>query len=163
MAKEEKKELIPYRSSRDISALEQMDRLFEDFFGRRFRPWWPSVRWPEIKWPTEVEVHPSADIFENKDEIIVKAELPGMAKEDVNVNITENTITLSGEKKKEEKVEKKDYYRLERSYGSFSRSFSLPADVQTEKAKATFKDGILEIRVPKTEEAKKKQVKVKIE
>lgn len=162
MAKEEKKELTPYRSSRDISALEQMDRLFEDFIGR-FRPWWPSVRWPEIKWPTEVEVHPSADIFENKDEIIVKAELPGMAKEDVNVNITENTITLSGEKKKEEKVEKKDYYRLERSYGSFSRSFSLPADVQTEKAKATFKDGILEIRVPKTEEAKKKQVKVKIE
>jgi len=163
MAKEEKKELTPYRSSRDISALEQMDRLFEDFFGRRFRPWWPGVRWPEIKWPTEVEVHPSADIFENKDEIIVKAELPGMAKEDVNVNITENSITLSGEKKKEEKVEKKDYYRLERSYGSFSRSFSLPGDVQTEKAKATFKDGILEIRVPKTEEAKKKQVKVKIE
>jgi HSP20 family protein len=108
MAKEEKKELTSYCSSRDISALEQMDRLFEDFFGRRFRPWWPSVRWPEIKWPTEVEVHPSADIFENKDEIIVKTELPGMAKEDVNVNITENTITLSGEKKKEEKVEKKD-------------------------------------------------------
>ncbi|MDH5769077.1 MAG: Hsp20/alpha crystallin family protein [Nitrospirota bacterium] len=163
MAKEEKKEVTPYSSPKDISVFEQMDRLFEDFFGRRFSPWWPSVKWPEIKWPTDVEVHPSVDIFENKDEVIVKAELPGIAKEDVNVNITENTITLSGEKKKEEKVEKKDYYRLERSYGSFSRSFRLPSDVQTEKAKATFKDGLLEIRVPKTEEAKKKQVKVKIE
>jgi len=157
MAKE-KKELEPYRPSRALSAFEQMDRLFEDFFGRRFGTWWPGVRWP-----AEMEVSPSVDIFEDKDEVVVKAEIPGMVKEDVDVNITENTLTISGEKKKEEKVEKKDYYCFERSYGSFSRSFRLPSDVQTEKAKATFKNGVLEIRLPKTEEAKKKEIKVKIE
>jgi len=161
--KEEKKEIAAYRPSKGPKVFEQMDRLFEDFFGRRFGPWLPSTRWPEINWPAELEVFHSVDIFEEKDEVVVKAALPGMAKEDVNVKVTENTVTIAGEKKKEEKVEKKDYYRFERSYGSFSRSFRLPADVQTDKAKATFKDGLLEIRVPKTEEAKKKQVKVKIE
>jgi HSP20 family protein len=162
MAKE-KKELEPYRPSRALSVFEQMDRLFEDFFGRRFGPWWPGARWPEIRWPAEMEASPSVDIFEDKDEVVVKAEIPGMVKEDVDVNITENTLTISGEKKKEEKVEKKDYYRIERSCGSFSRSFQLPSNVQTEKAKATFKNGVLEIRLPKTEEAKKKEIKIKIE
>ncbi len=162
MAKE-KKELEPYRPSRDLSVFEQMDRLFGDFFGRRFGPWWPGARWPEIRWPAEMEASPSVDIFEDKDEVVVKAEIPGMVKEDVDVNITENTLTISGEKKKEEKVEKKDYYRIERSCGSFSRSFQLPSNVRTEKAKATFKNGVLEIRLPKTEEAKKKEIKIKIE
>ncbi|MBI5049382.1 MAG: Hsp20/alpha crystallin family protein, partial [Nitrospirae bacterium] len=78
-------------------------------------------------------------------------------------NLTENAITISGEKKKEEKVEKKDYYHFERSYGSFSRTFTLPAEVQTDKAKASFKKGVLEVRIPKTEEAKKKVKKVAIE
>jgi len=94
---------------------------------------------------------------------VVKAELPGMKKEDIDISLTEDTITLSGEKRKEEKVEKKDYYSLERSYGSFKRSFSLPAEIQTEKASAKFKDGVLEIRMPKTEAAKKKEKKVMIE
>lgn len=159
---EEKKELERYQPSRGLSVFEQMDRLFEDFFGRRFGPWWPSIRLPETRL-FETEMSPSLDIFEDKNEVVVKAELPGMGKEDVNVNVTENTITISGEKKKEEKVEKKDYYRFERSFGSFSRSFHLPAEVQTDKVKATFKNGVLEIRMPKTEEAKKKKMKVKIE
>lgn len=162
MAKE-KKEVEPYRPSKTPSVFEQMDRFFEDFLGRRFTPWWPSIRWPEIRWPAEMEISPSVDIFEDKDEVVVKAELPGMTKEDININITEDTLTITGEKKKEEKVEKKDYYHFERSYGTFSRSFRLPADVQTEKAKAIFKEGVLEIRAPKTEEAKKKEVRVKIE
>jgi HSP20 family protein len=159
---EEKKELERYRPSRGLSVFEQMDRLFEDFFGRRFGPWWPSIRWPEARL-FETEMSPSLDIFEDKNDVVVKAELPGMGKDDVNVNVTENTITISGEKKKEEKVEKKDYYRFERSFGSFSRSFHLPAEVQTDKVKATFKNGVLEIIMPKTEEAKKKKMKVKIE
>ena len=79
------------------------------------------------------------------------------------LNLTEDTVTISGEKKQEEKVEKKDYYRLERSYGTFTRSFRLPKEVQTDKAKATFKDGVLEVKVPKTEEAKKKEKKVPVE
>jgi HSP20 family protein len=162
MAKE-KKEIEPYKPSRAISVFDEMDRLFEDFLGRRFGRWWPSIRWPETKLFTETEMIPSVDIFEDKDDVVVKAEIPGMAKDDVNVNVTDNTITISGEKKKEEEVEKKDYYRLERSFGSFSRSFHLPAEVQTDKAKATFKEGVLEVRMPKTEEAKKKETKVKIE
>jgi HSP20 family protein len=162
MAKE-KKEIEPYQPSRAISVFDEMDRLFEDFLGRRFGRWWPGIRWPETRLFAETEMIPSVDIFEDKDDIVVKAEIPGMAKDDVNVNVTDNTLTISGEKKKEEKVEKKDYYRIERSSGSFSRSFHLPAEVRTDKAKATFKDGILEVRMPKTEEAKKKETRVKIE
>jgi HSP20 family protein len=103
------------------------------------------------------------DIFEEGSDVVVKAELPGMRKEDIDVKLTDNTVTISGEKKKEEKVEKKNYSRIERSYGSFTRAFSLPSEVQTDKAKAQFKDGILEIRVSKTEEAKKKEREVMIE
>jgi len=164
MAKEEKrkeeKPLEPYRPSMWLTPFERMEEMFEDFFRRPFgRPWWPTL--PRLF--EERELVPSVDIFEEGDDVVVKTELPGMAKDDIEVNLTDNTITLSGEKKKEEKIEKKDYYRLERSYGSFSRSFTLPADVQTDKAKASFKNGVLEVRIPKTEEAKKKVQKVKIE
>jgi len=164
MAKEEKrkeeKPLEPYRPSTWLTPFERMEEMFEDFFRRPFgRPWWPVL--PRLF--EEREPVPSVDIFEEGDDVVVKTELPGMAKDDIEVNLTDNTITLSGEKKKEEKVERKDYYRLERSYGSFSRSFTLPADVQTDKAKASFKNGVLEVRIPKTEEAKKKVQKVKIE
>jgi HSP20 family protein len=86
-----------------------------------------------------------------------------MKKDDIDVTLTEDTLTLSAEKKKEERVEKKDYHRFERSYGSFTRSFHLPKEVQTEKVAAKFKDGVLEIKIPKTEEAKKKEKKVLIE
>jgi len=86
-----------------------------------------------------------------------------MKKEDIHVDINEKTVTIYGEKKKEEKVERRDYVRLERTYGSFARTFDLPTDVQTEKARAAFKDGVLEIRVPKTEEAAKRTRKVAVE
>jgi len=160
MAKKESKELVKAKPSRVLSPFEDMERWFEDVFRRPlFRPsWWPRLRMPEIE-----EVSPSVDIFEEGDDVVIKAELPGMKKEDLDVKLTEDTITVSGEKKKEEKVEKKDYYRLERSYGSFTRSFRLPKEVQTEKASAEFKEGVLEVRIPKTEEAKKKEKKVIIE
>ena len=109
------------------------------------------------------EVMPSVNIFEEKGDVIVKAELPGIKKEDIDITLTDETITISGEKKKEEEVKKKDYYRWECSYGSFNRTFSLPAEVQPDKVKTKMKDGVLEIRIPKTEEAKKKEVKVKID
>ncbi|MBP2689523.1 MAG: Hsp20 family heat shock protein, partial [Deltaproteobacteria bacterium] len=96
-------------------------------------------------------------------DIVVKAEIPGMKKEEIHVDINEKTVTVSGEKKKEEKVERKDYVHLERTYGSFARTFALPAEVQTEKAKATFKDGVLELRVPKTAGAASRTRKVAIE
>jgi len=158
--KTERKSLEPFRPSGWLSPFERMDELFESFFRRPFgRHWWPGFP----RWFEAIEPSPSVDIFEEKDDVVVKTELPGMTKKDIEVNISDDTITLSGEKKKEEKVEKKNYYHLERSYGSFSRSFRLPTDVQTDKAKASFKNGVLEIRIPKTEEAKKKTKKITIQ
>ena len=136
----------------------EMERWFEDFFRRPRRSWWPRVRTPE--WD---EFSPSVDIFTEKDNVIVKAELPGMKKENIDVSITDHTMRISGEKKREKKTEKKDYYWEESSYGSFVRSFQLPSEVQTDKASANFKDGVLEIKIPKTEEAKKKEKKVAIQ
>ncbi|GAB4547374.1 MAG: Hsp20/alpha crystallin family protein [Thermodesulfovibrionia bacterium] len=158
--KKEEKGLEPITPARWLSPFERMEELFEDFFRRPFgRPWFPTI--PRLF--EEMKPSPSVDIYEEGDDIVVKSELPGMTKDDIEVNITENTITISGEKKSEEKVEKKNYYRLERSYGSFSRSFELPAEIKPDKAKATFKDGVLEVRLPKSEEAKKKVRKIAIE
>jgi HSP20 family protein len=162
MAKKKEKELVKVEPSKAPSTFEEMERWFEDFFRRPFSlmgpPWFPRLRIPEIE-----EMTPSVDVFEEGDEVIVKAELPGISKEDIDVKVTDDIVTISGEKKKEEKVEKKDYYRMERSYGSFTRSLRLPAEVNTEKALAKFKGGVLEIRIPKTEEAKKKGKKVLVE
>ncbi|MEW6214882.1 MAG: Hsp20/alpha crystallin family protein [Nitrospirota bacterium] len=162
MAKKKSKELVKVEPTKALSPFAEMERWFEDFFRRPFSlispAWLPRLRMPEIE-----EVTPSVDVFMEGDDVVVKAELPGMSKEDIDVKVTDDIITISGEKKKEEKVEKKDYYKLERSYGSFTRSFRLPTEVQTEKAAAKFKDGVLEIRIPKTEEAKKKEKKVLIE
>jgi HSP20 family protein len=162
MAKQEPKELLKHEPSRAISPFETMERWFEEAFRRPFSllgpSWLPRLRATEME-----EAIPSVDIFEEGDNVVVKAELPGIKKEDVDVSMTDNVISISGEKKKEEKVERKNYYREERSYGSFTRSFRLPMEVQTDKAKAQFKEGILEIRIPKTEEAKKRERKVSIE
>jgi HSP20 family protein len=136
-----------------------MERLFEDFIRKPFS----FGGLPRLRFSRMEEVTPSVDIFEDKNEVVVKAEIPGVKKEDLDVTLTEDTISITGEKKKEEKIEKKDYYHWECSYGSFARTFSLPAEVETGKAKAKFKDGVLEIRVPKTEEAIKKEKKIKIE
>ena len=162
MPKKESKEIAKAEPARALSPFEEMERRFEDLFRRPFslleQSWWPRLRMPEME-----EVAPKVDIFEEGDNFVVKAEIPGMKKEEIEVNLTDDMVTISGEKKKEEKVEKKDYYRFERSFGSFSRSFRLPKDVQADKAKAIFKDGVLELKVPKTEEAKKKEKKVPIE
>jgi HSP20 family protein len=162
VAKKESKELTKVEPSRALSPFEDMERRIDDFLRRPFSmfgpSWFPRLRMPEFE-----EISPIVDIFEEGHDIVMKAELPGMKKEDIEVNITDDIITVSGEKKKEEKIEKKNYHRLERSYGSFVRSFRLPTEVQTEQVKAQFKNGILEIRVPKTEEAKKKEKKVQIE
>ena len=162
MAGKESKELAKKEPERAMSPFIEMERRFEDLFRRPFSlmepSWWPRLRMPEME-----EVSAKVDIFEAGDNVVVKAEIPGLKKEDIEVNLTGDMITISGEKKKEEKVEKKDYYRVECSYGSFTRSFHLPKEVQTDKAKATFKDGVLEVKVPKTEEAKKKEKKVPVE
>jgi HSP20 family protein len=105
---------------------------------------------------------PSLDMYEEADDIVVKAELPGISKDELEVNLTGSTLTIKGEKKREEEVKKANYFRSEREYGSIYRSLDLPAEVKAEEVKATFKDGVLEIRLPKTEAAKKKAVRVTV-
>jgi len=153
--------LVPRQASPELSRREgDMDRVFEDFLGRRLRPFWPQRWWPAA----DMEITtPAVDLYEEKDDIVVKAELPGMEKDNIEVNLSDNRLTIKGEKKQEEEVKKEGYYRSERSYGSFVRTLELPREVQTDKVKAAFKNGILEIRLPKTEEAKKKETKVKVD
>lgn len=159
--KKEKPEVTPWRPFSEMARWErEMERTFEDFFGKRLRPlmderWWVPRT---IALPA-----PAVDLYDEKDEIVAKAELPGMGKDDIQVNISDHLLTIKGEKKREEETKEENYYRSERSYGSFSRSVELPAEVQVEKARASFKNGVLEIRLPKTEEAKKKESKVKVE
>jgi HSP20 family protein len=165
MAKAEKnketetKVVAPWRPFPEMVRWErEMERMFEDFFDRRWpMRWWPS-RAAEVSLPSV-----DLDLYEEKGEIVAKAELPGLTKEDIEVKITENLLTIKGEKKKEEEVKGKDYYRSERSYGLFMRSVELPREVQADQIKATFKNGILEVRLPVSEEAKKKEIKVKVD
>ena len=149
----ETKVVTPWRPFMDLTRWEQdMDRMRKDFFGPRVRPWWPE-RWFRTD---ELDVRaPAVDVFEEKDDIVVKAEIPGMDKDDIEVKLTDHTLTIKGEKKREEETKKENYYRSERSYGSFFRTLELPKDVHADKVKATFKNGVLEIRIPKTEEAKR--------
>jgi HSP20 family protein len=159
MAGKESKELAKTEPTKVPSAFLDAEKWFQDVFRRPLS----FLGLPGLKFPSTEELSPSVDIFEEKNDVVVKAELPGIKKEDIDVTLTDDTISIAGEKKKEEEVEKKNYYRWESSYGSFARTFTLPAEVQTEKAKTQFKDGVLEIRIPKTAEAIKKEKKLKIE
>jgi HSP20 family protein len=157
----ETKALAPRKPSIGLSRWEhEIDRIMDNFFARRMRPWWPQ-RWLGVR--EEELVAPAVDVYEEKDDIVVKAELPGMDKDQIEVQISGSELILKGEKRKEEKVEEGNYYRVERSYGAFRRAVVLPKEVQADKVKAAFKNGILEVRLPKTAEAKTKEVKVKVE
>ena len=103
---------------------------------------------------------PVVDIYENDDSFVVEADLPGMSKDDIHVDVQDHTLTIRGEKKFEEKTTKDKYMRVERAYGSFFRSLTLPANVDSSKIKAKYKDGVLQLTLPKSEEAKPKQIKV---
>jgi HSP20 family protein len=157
----ETKAIAPRRPLVDLARWERdMERMFDDFWGRRMRPWWPE-RW---SMPAALEISPPAvDLYEEKDEIVVKAELPGMDKDNIEVNLSDHSLTIKGEKKKEEETKEENYYKSERSYGSFVRSIELPIEVQSDKVKATFKNGVLEVRLPKSEQAKAKEIKVKVD
>ena len=156
MAKKKEESLMRGEPSRGISPFEEAERWFEDVFKRPFPGFGPD--WlPRLRMPAFEAVSPSVDIYRDKGDMVLKAEIPGMKKEDLNISITDDTVSISGEKKKEERVEKKDYYRYERSSGSFCRSFRLPKGVLADKAAAKFEDGVLEIRIPVSEEAKKEK------
>ena len=155
------KSLAPWKPMMDLTRWERdMERMMDEFFDRRMRPWWPE-RWLSRE---AMEVSAAAiDLYEEKDDIVVKAELPGMEKDNIQVNLSDHTLTIKGEKKKEEEIKEKNYYRSERAYGSFIRTVELPKDVHGDKVKASFKNGVLEVRLPKTEEAKTREIKVKVD
>jgi len=105
---------------------------------------------------------PLVDIYETKDTINMDVELPGLAKEDVTLRIEDDTLIIAGERKDETQSQGKNYHRVERVYGRFSRSFSLPTNIDKDKVNASFKNGILKVSLPKKEEAKPKQIKIKV-
>ncbi|HXG31074.1 MAG TPA: Hsp20/alpha crystallin family protein [Thermodesulfobacteriota bacterium] len=144
------------------SPSKEIERWFEEFFEEPFLPraW---RRFPSLKRLRELEgISPAVDMYDKKDEIVVKAELPGVEKENVHISLSDNTLTIKGEIKKEEEVKEEDYYYSERSYGSFARILSLPSKVKSDGIKASFKNGILEIHLPKAEEAKPKEIKIEV-
>lgn len=131
----------------------EMDRIFQEFFGRSY---FPAERF-EIEWA------PAVDVSETEDAIIVKADLPGVKPEDIEINIVDNVLTIRGEKKREAEEKKENFYRVERFYGSFMRAIQLPTEVEVDKVKAQYKDGVLKITLPKKPEEKKKVIKVEVE
>lgn len=129
----------------------QMSRLLSDFFGE-----YPTAKMPEMNWM------PLLDVAETEDEVIVKAEIPGVEPGEVDITLQGDTLVLKGEKKEEREEKKKNFHHVERRYGSFYRSIGLPAMVQADKVKAESKDGTLTITLPKKEEEKAKSIKVNV-
>lgn len=129
---------------------EQVNRLFDSSFPGR------SDNSAITTWA------PAVDIYETENELVVKADLPDVSEKDLDVRVENNMLTIRGERKFENKVEKENYLRVERTYGSFSRSFSLPNTVNTEGIKAEYKNGVLTVELPKRAESKPKQVKVNV-
>jgi HSP20 family protein len=135
--------------------MEEIGRRFEDVFGRPFLPGiWRAFPSEEMVWA------PAIDVVEKDDGFLVKVELPGVKEEDVNVTIVGGTLTIEGEKKAESEVKKKGYYYSETSYGSFSRSITIPSTVDASKIDANFDKGVLEINLPKAPEVKPKKITV---
>ena len=136
---------------RDLGMLQdRMNRLFDDA-GRGWRNNEPTAT---TTWS------PSVDVFETEGEIVVKAELPGMERNDIHLNLDNNVLTLRGERRFEKETKEDNYHRIERSYGAFSRAFTIPATVDEEKIRADYKDGVLKINLPKKEQAKPKQIRI---
>lgn len=127
----------------------EMNRMLANFWGNdndmaTFQGWYPAV-----------------DISETKDDFLVKVEVPGMNKDDLKIKLQENVLTIQGEKKQETETKDHNFHRMERSYGSFCRSFRMPSPVKGDKIEASYKDGILSIKLPKAEEAKAKEIEIK--
>jgi HSP20 family protein len=148
--------LLPWRGRERGGLMEMQDRInrmFDEFF-----PGFSPAPWAEER----MEWLPLVDVSETDDAVRVTAELPGVQAKDVDISLTEDLLTVRGEKKSEKEEKKRDYHRVERSYGLFTRTVRLPAAVDADKVEATFKDGVLTITMPKQEEAKTRKVKVEV-
>jgi len=147
--------LIPREPFRELV---DIGNIFDRFFGRTLA----QLR-PPFGLLGEGFRFPAMDVYDRKDHIVVKAEVPGIDKKNIKVRVEGNILSIRGETKKEQEVKKKDYYCCERAYGSFYRTISLPAAVEKEKVKASYRDGILTIELPKSKEAKSKETDIQIE
>lgn len=133
--------------------LEEMRQRMESLF----RP---------VAWPSSTEgavLVPPIDMYEEKDKYVVKAELPGMKKDEIDISVTDNVLTIKGERKEEKEKKEGNYFFSERYYGTFLRSLNLPGNVDAKKICASYKDGVLQIDLPKTEEEKEKKIEVTVE
>jgi len=145
-------ELMPWKPFSGLGSLKkEMDDLWDRFFTDL-----PVMRRFEGDWS------PTVDVSETKDSFVVKAELPGLDAKDVNVSISGNMLIIKGEKKKEEEEKDEHHHCVERYYGSFQRTFRLPVNVKADKIEAAFEKGVLKVMLPKTEEAKKKEIEIKV-
>ncbi|HOT22999.1 MAG TPA: Hsp20/alpha crystallin family protein [Thermoleophilia bacterium] len=132
----------PFREMTQVQ--DQVSRLFDQVWGGRQESWLPAV-----------------DVFDQKDAVVVKAELAGMDPNDIQIEVEDNVLTIKGERRFEEKVDDERYYRVERRYGSFQRALALPQGVKADEISAAYEDGILTVTVPKAEEEKPKRIEVK--
>lgn len=151
-----KESIVPVLSRLPAFPQSLVERI-DDFLGERWGPWWPMLRWPE-----DLARVPTVDVYEEGDQVVVKAEVPGMRKEEIDVRIAGDVLTISGKKEKEEKVERSGYYRFERSAGAFTRSVQLPAEVQLDKVTAKLEAGVLEVRALKAEPGKQTGKKIDV-
>lgn len=147
------------RSMRTLNLAEEMERLMEDpFFSD-----WPFFRMMWRRAPGEgMAWAPAIEMYEKDNNFVVKAELPGVKKEDVDISVAGDTLTIKGQRKASKEVKDEDYYRCETHYGSFTRSIVLPAAVDAKKVEASYENGVLEIQVPKAKEAMPTKVEIKV-
>ncbi|HUK56109.1 MAG TPA: Hsp20/alpha crystallin family protein [Nitrospiria bacterium] len=139
----------PFRDLRNMH--DEMDRLFSSFWPNGGRELTPAAEWM-----------PAADLYEDKEQIVVKLELPGVRKEDVSISLTEDTLTIKGERKTEKEERRENYFRIEGKYGSFLRMIELPRPVKADAIKAEYKDGILKIVLPKAEDSRTREIKIDV-
>lgn len=148
---QEHENVVPFRP---LSMLEEMERMFESVVPHN---WMRPLRWDKSLLG---DILPQVDVVERDDSILLRAAIPGVSKDDLEVSTTDHTVTIRGRSRKEEKEETGEYYRHEISSGSFLRTVTLPATVDENTVKATFKDGMLELTLPKLESAKRHTVKI---
>jgi HSP20 family protein len=142
--------VVRWDPSRDIDTLQsEFNRLFDSFLGNGTRSAVGARRWV-----------PAMDLVETDDHLVLRADLPGLSKEDVNIEVKDNVLTVSGEREAERRDDADGYYRVERAFGGFSRSLSLPHGVSADGIDAEFADGVLEVRIPKPEERKPHRVEI---
>lgn len=163
--KDEKTTMMPNQQG---EVLPHTEHPIERMFGRMFEDFWRRPVADRLAkegvWPfTGLRAsHPMVDLYDEGEALMMKVEVPGLTKEDLELQISDHVLTIRGEKKKEEKIEEQDYYRCERTFGVFSRMVQLPTSVMVDKVTATFKNGVLEVRLPKSEDAKKKETRINI-